>query len=213
MKKFGNCLIIGDSYSTYEGCVPAGNACYYIKNGRPETDLTDVKDTWWKRLMDDTSSNLVLNESYSGSTVCHTGYNGRDFINVSFLGRTENLVKKGFFDKNEIDTVFVFGLTNDYWAGAPLGEVDYGEKKTEDCYKVFPALCALFELLKNNTTADIYFITNTELSPAMAETVPEICAHYGICDIVLTQIDKRYGHPTVAGMKDIEKGVLAATQK
>ena len=51
----GNILIMGDSYSTYEGMIPKGYATYYSKEGRadPAYAVTkmNVEDTWWMRLI------------------------------------------------------------------------------------------------------------------------------------------------------------------
>ena len=63
--KIGNVLIIGDSYSTFEGKIPDGYACYYIKSGKPETDVTKEEQTWWAQLIQETNAKLVLNISWS----------------------------------------------------------------------------------------------------------------------------------------------------
>ena len=75
---FGNVLIFGDSYSTFEAWIPEGNASYYPPTTESRPMIDDVKDTWWHSLITETNSNLVLNESWSGSTVGYTGYDGAD---------------------------------------------------------------------------------------------------------------------------------------
>ena len=54
--------ILGDSISTYQGYIPASNDYYY-----PQTYLQNVNCTWWKRLLDDTGMQLLVNNSWSGS--------------------------------------------------------------------------------------------------------------------------------------------------
>ena len=106
MKNLGNILIIGDSYSTFEGCVPNGNSVWYFSNENLEqTDVCNKEQTWWWQLLNETDSKLILNESFSGSTVCNTE---RPTIpHTSFVYRLNNLIEGGFFKENQIDTVFV----------------------------------------------------------------------------------------------------------
>ena len=74
--------ILGDSYSTYGGYVtPQTNACWY--NGtdggtEKQNDVSSVEQTWWHLLTTLHNMQLDTNNSYSGSTICHTGYNEQD---------------------------------------------------------------------------------------------------------------------------------------
>ena len=72
--------ILGDSYSTFEGCVANDtNEIWYFKAENPvrnkRNDVTKVEETWWHQLI---SSNkgfvLEKNNSYSGATICYSGY-------------------------------------------------------------------------------------------------------------------------------------------
>lgn len=74
---FGNVLIFGDSYSTFLNYIPEGYAHYYGDSSK--SDLDSVEQTWWYQLITETHSNLVLNDSWSGSTVCNTGYKLKTF--------------------------------------------------------------------------------------------------------------------------------------
>lgn len=67
-------IIFGDSYSTFEDYIPIGFAFYYSGKGRGETDVTAVGQTWWHQVVNETELNLVQNISWSGSTICYTGY-------------------------------------------------------------------------------------------------------------------------------------------
>jgi hypothetical protein len=121
----GNVLIMGDSYSTFEGYNPEGYRHYYAPVPRPDTntDVVKVEHTWWHPLLAKTNANLILNNSWSGSTIGYTGYNGDDNSQTcSFIYRLRQLIAEGFFEKNKIDTVLVFGGTNDNWCCAPLGK-------------------------------------------------------------------------------------------
>lgn len=114
--KSENIMIFGDSYSTYEGHIPAGYAVYYSGHRDNPPDVFDVKNTWWGRLIAETDSTLVQNNSWSGSTIGYTGYNNSDCSHSSsFIYRFEKLLAEGFFEEHKIDRLFVFGGTNDSW--------------------------------------------------------------------------------------------------
>lgn len=194
--------ILGDSYSTFEGYVsPDTNYVWYF--AKPNPDLTDVsspQQLWWHVLLRDKGMRLVTNNSFSGSTVCNTGYNGDDYSARSFLARASNL--------GSPDVILVLGATNDTWAGAPIGEYVYENPTPEQLYSYRPALAALFQsLLDRYPGVEIHFILNSELSPEINESTATICDHYGINLIRLTDIDKRAGHPTVLGMRQIAEQV------
>lgn len=208
---FGNVLILGDSYSTFRGHIPAGFAPYYLEDA-DYTDVHDVRDTWWHSLIAKTGSVLVQNNSWSGSTVCHTGYEGRDCSETSsFLFRVAQLERQGFFRDNRIDTVFVFGGTNDSWADSPLGERMSGGWQKADLYAVLPAMdCLLARLKTLLPESRIVCIVNTELKPEITGGYLDSCREWGVAPVMLQDIDKTNGHPTVKGMAQIRDQILAA---
>ncbi len=210
MKKLGNVFILGDSYSTFTGFIPEWCASYYLPEGRPETDVTEVSQTWWHRLLDNTDSHLVLNSSFSGTTVCHTGYDGSDCsARDSFCARLKNLVNEGFFADNDIDTFFIFGGTNDCWANSPIGEIKLANRTEQDLFSFSPALCHIIETVKSVCpNARIIAVVNDGLKPEISETVSTAAAHYGIQAINLKDIDKREGHPTIKGMEQIYSQII-----
>ena len=53
---YNNVLILGDSYSTFNGYIPDGYITYYSENERPETDVRRVEETWWHSLLSEKSS-------------------------------------------------------------------------------------------------------------------------------------------------------------
>ena len=205
-----NVLILGDSYSTFKGYIPEGYAFYYSENERPETDVRKVSETWWHQVIEETGSNLVLNNSWSGSTIGYTGYNNVDCSeSSSFIYRFKKLCDDGFFEENEINTVFVFGGTNDNWADVPFGEEKYADWKKEDLYKVFPAVSYFLKILKEKLPdAKIYVLINTELKPEVVKCLKSACNHYSLQYIQFENITKNSGHPTIQGMIDIKNKVL-----
>ena len=72
--------ILGDSYSTYYGYVtPDTNLCWYgVPEEKRENDVKRVEDTWWYLLINEHGYQMERNNSYSGSTVSHTGYEKAD---------------------------------------------------------------------------------------------------------------------------------------
>lgn len=62
--------IIGDSISTYQGwnnVDPIPDAAVYYPHG----SIDNVNKTYWKKLIDRTGMNLLVNNSWSGSAVCY----------------------------------------------------------------------------------------------------------------------------------------------
>ncbi len=111
-----------------------------------------------------TGANLLLNNSWSGSTICYTGYNGDCSDSSSFIYRYRQLKKVDFFEQNQIDTVIIFGGTNDSWSGAPLGDMQYKDWTEKDLYNVLPAICYFMVMLKNDLpNAKIMFIANCDI--------------------------------------------------
>jgi hypothetical protein len=154
---------------------------------------------------------LVRNESWSGSTICHTGYNGKDTsATSSFVYRLERLAASGFFEENEIHTVFVFGGTNDDWAGAPLGTEMYEGHTEADLFSVRPAIGyfigRLRELMPN---AKVVVLINTGLSADVTNALMGAAEHFDVSWLRLRGLDKQNGHPTILGMTQIKDQIKA----
>lgn len=214
MTNIGKVFILGDSYSTFEGHIPAGYHPYYTNAGRPETDVTRVEQTWWHRLIAETESELILNCSWSGTTICHTGYNGADCCKISFIARLDKLIAEGWFAEHRLDTLFVFGATNDSWASSPLGEMMHEGWTKEDLYQVLPAVGYLtHRLAEILPDTRLIFILNTGLKPEIADGIRAACARNGIEVLELHDIDKQHGHPTIRGMGEIKDQILAYPEK
>lgn len=200
--------ILGDSYSTFEGWLtPDTNLVWYtVPADARRTDVKSVSDTWWHQVMERKGWRLEVNNSYSGSTVCNTGYRGEDYTHESFVTRMAAL--------GAPDVILVFGATNDSWAGVPLGEFKYEGITRADLFSFRPAMAYMLAGLKERyPTAGIYFICNDGLKEDITQSVGEVCRHYGVPVIQLSGIDKKSGHPSVKGMKQIADQVCAALDK
>lgn len=190
--------ILGDSYSTFENFVePSGNALWYFVNANPElTDVKDVKQTWWHQFITNNGYRLEKNNSFSGSTICNTGYRGEDYSDRSFITRMDNL--------GSPDILLIFGATNDSWADAPVGEFIWSDWNEEQLKAFRPALTyMLSHIVDRYPNTEILYIINDGLKPEITSSIKVACEHYNVPYIELTNIDKTAGHPNIKGMKQI----------
>ncbi|MCM1521177.1 MAG: SGNH/GDSL hydrolase family protein [Muribaculaceae bacterium] len=195
--------ILGDSYSTFQGYVePDTNLVWYHSPRRAKTtDVDSMQQTWWGIITSpDSAWTLGVNNSYSGSTICRTGYNGDDYTDRAFISRMDNL--------GNPDIILVFGGTNDSWANSPIGDYIYSDWTDEQLYSFRPAMARLMDGLKGlYPEANVYFILNTELKTEINASVYTICEHYNVPVITLHDIDKQHGHPNIKGMRSIAEQV------
>lgn len=189
--------VLGDSYSTFESCVyPDTNAVWYWKKSASKTDVRRADQTWWHKLITDRGYRLCKNNSFSGSTVCNTGYHGRDYTDRSFIARMKNL--------GEPDIIYIFGGTNDSWAKVPVGDFVYSDWTTDDLAKFRPATAYMLSSMQEYYPGvELVFIINNDLSDDVTQSIIEICDHYGVDYIQLVGIDRIEGHPSVVGMQQI----------
>lgn len=199
--------IFGDSYSTFEGYItPSTNETWYFAKGRNNNDVKHVEETWWYQVAERMAWKVDRVNAYSGSTVCCTGYGGADYTERAFITRMDNL--------GEPDVILVCAATNDSWANAPIGEYKYGNWTEKDLFTFRPAMAKLCWGLRNYyPKAKVLFILNSELKPVINESVTTICNHFDIPVLLLHDIEKQGGHPSVAGMKAIADQVVTAVKR
>ena len=70
--------VLGDSYSTFEGFIPKGYATWYTTAVQKVTDVNKVEQTWWWQVIKEGGYKMGNINSYSGSTICNTGYRDED---------------------------------------------------------------------------------------------------------------------------------------
>lgn len=199
--------VLGDSYSTFAGFIPEGNACWYNSPAdHKRTDVTKVEQTWWWQVANEGGYKLGAIESYSGATICNTGYRDEDYNDRSFVTRCTNL--------GNPDIILICGATNDSWANAPIGDYKYANWKRVDLYFFRPAMAKMLNDIKlHYPNVEVYFILNTELKKEINESVLEVCKHYDVPVLELVDIDKKSSHPSVKGMKAIAQQVLKFIKK
>ena len=200
----GNVMILGDSYSTFTDYIPDGYISWY----NPEIDtnnVTRVEDTWWHLLVNNTTnSRLLLNASYSGSTISYTGYDDQYASKISFITRLNNIISSKEIDLSSVNTLIIFGGINDIVVQAPIGELKYDNITEQDLYYFYPAVISLFQNAKQNLpNARILFVINDEFSTHIRQDLISICETTNIEYVVLENISRMNYHPDIAGMNEI----------
>lgn len=196
--------ILGDSYSTFKGFMSNDrNRVWYSTVASPErTDVSKVSQTWWHKLIVDNGYRLEKNNSYSGATICNTGYSNNDYSDRSFVSRYKDL--------GSPDIIYIFGGTNDDWAKSPMGEFKYEGWTESDLYSVRPAITYLLSSIRDYYPGtEITVIVNSDMREDVADALQTAARHYGAGLVILHDIDKRSGHPTVKGMAQIAEQIAA----
>ncbi len=197
--------VLGDSYSTFKGTMPKHYDVFYPV---PPCKVTEMSQMWWQQFIDSNGYVLEKNDSWSGSTICNSGYNNEDYSDRSFYSRVNML--------GNPDIIFIFGGTNDDWAKAPLGEYMYKDWTKQDLYSFRPAVAYMLAQLKTlYPKAEIYFLMNSDMRDDIDESIIHICKEYGVPFIELRDIEKAINHPTDKGMTAISNQIneFIANQK
>lgn len=213
-KKTKDCtvVILGDSYSTFEGYIPAHQAFYYPK---PEKvpDLSKVEETWWHQLTTRRNMRILKNDSYSGSTVCNHTRDGQP-PESAFIKRMHVSLSQEGIDGVKPDVVLLFGATNDSWLDRAIGEVKFADWTQEELRAVVPAYCHLLDYVTaHNAQAEIFCVINDVLKPEISDGLKKAAEHYGVKAVVLEGIDKSNGHPTCLGMTQIAEQIERAMEE
>ena len=191
--------ILGDSYSTFKDfVVPDTNYVWYPRDSVKHNDVMDVRQTWWHQFISQGNFRLCQNNSFSGATICNTGYKGEDYSDRSYVIRSRYL--------GSPEIIIVFGGTNDTWAKSPVGDYKYAGWTPQDLYQFRPAMaCLLSSLQDRYPGAEVYVVINDILSKDITESMQVISDHYGVRWILLHDIDKQWGHPSQLGMTQIAR--------
>lgn len=146
--------ILGDSISTYDGWIPEECVVFYPNNG----ELTDISQTWWMQLLNDTGMELCANSSSSGST-CVGDSLDIDNPQYGCSGYRISLIagKQGKMP----DIIIVYMGTNDLLKGIPLGDNDGTQLVEEGMVENFSDAYTLIldQLESNYPMAQIYCCT------------------------------------------------------
>jgi len=189
--------VIGDSISTFEGWIPEGYVAYYPNSS---SDIKTVEQTYWHRLIYDLMPDAILdrNISFSATRVAKIGAEDK-YDNNDFITRLESM---GFDDP---DIVLIHGGTNDRRKSlpthVPLGEFDYDTPvESLDRMSFRPSyICLVRKIMTLYPGVKIVCLVgdtlNTEKYMALADSIREIAAHYG-----LPVVDFSYAIETADGV-------------
>ncbi len=207
-------FILGDSYSTFENYNPEGYAVFYSENPSVLTDVSRVEETWWHRFASETNGTVVRNCSFSGTTICNSGYGGY-CPDTSFIGRFDKLASTGFFKDNHVDLFFIFGGTNDSWAESPVGNLKYNDFSEDDLRSALPAFCYLLMRIKECVphARVVNILNDVVIKSELTDGYREACRHLGVECVEIGDFDIMEGHPTVLGMEQIGKAVITSLEK
>ena len=200
--------IVGDSYSAFTGWVPEGNNVSYdgTFNG-----VASFSSMWWFKVIQKFNMSLMLNESWSGSTICNTGYNASDATATSFLTR----ITKRYGATNTLgqkpQVLFVLGGLNDTWANSPVGNVKYSDWTTDDLKTTLGAYSKMInDILLYNPGIEIINFEYAAVSQAIRDGKALICENFGVKNVPISAVDSLAGHPTTQGMQQIVDQIIAA---
>lgn len=143
--------ILGDSISTYAGYIPEGNETYYTGSN---AGVTNVDQTWWKRVIDYYGLELCVNNSWSGSTI--SSARAGSYPNSSGVDRAESLNT----ETSNPDIIIVYMGTNDFRWDVPLGDYD-GSQDFPTTFSTFKNAIAMMlkKILTKYPTAITYICT------------------------------------------------------
>ena len=152
----GKCFsILGDSISTLQGYSEPEYAIFYDTARKLESGVLTSLDTWWGQVIKQLEGKLLVNNSFSGSTVCwHPLYEVASY--ACSTKRTSSLRKEGVSP----DVIMIYMGTNDWGCGT---RIYYDEKY--DCSEDNPALFSvayrkmLVKLKNNYPEAEIWCFT------------------------------------------------------
>ena len=166
--------ILGDSISTFEGISEPKESVYYDTAHKLASGIATVSDTWWGQVVERLGGKLLVNNSWSGSTVCWNS-----LYQVPSYGcsdeRTASLGKDGISP----DVIIVFMGTNDWGHGFQVVSSKHVKGDEHNCaifsnaYKIM-----LKKLRANYPKAEIWCLT-LPISCSSAKENFEFPYYYG----------------------------------
>ncbi len=143
--------IIGDSVSTLLGYSP-DDTVFYNAERKHETGVWDLGDTWWGRVAEELSAEILVNNSVSGSTVTRCPGCETEAFSASDT-RTSGLHVADMTP----DIIFILMGLNDWGRGVPVTPPD-GKEGDLSVFSV--AYSQMLEKLRRNSpAAEIFCLT------------------------------------------------------
>lgn len=214
--------ILGDSVSTLFGCSRPQGAEYYTAYRGYGSGVYYFSDTWWGQLIDAAGGRLLVNDSFSGSTVSSI-FPDDDISCASGDRRTSSLGENG----EAPDVILIFMGINDRGYGVKLEPTSDAEKGSPAVFSEAYRLM-LDKIRSNYPRAKVFCMTlplperdgypptsnAKRISGEYSRVIAECAAEKG-CGVIdisnmepYTTVDGL--HPNACGMKMIAKAVLDA---
>jgi len=214
--------ILGDSISTFEGISEPKEAVYYDTTRKLASGIVTVSDTWWGQVVERLGGKLLVNNSWSGSTVCWNS-----LYQVPSYGcsdeRTASLGKNGI----EPDVIIVFMGTNDWGHGFQVVSSKHVKGDEHNCAIFSNAYQTMLKKLRANYPKTEIWCMTLPISCCSVKERFEFSYYYGgrhiseYCDAI-KEIAQQYNcrvidlyncnvyydtvdgfHPNISGMKVI----------
>lgn len=216
--------ILGDSISTLEGySIPRG-AEFYEGFKKYQANILTTEDTWWGQVITELGGKLLVNNSFSGSTVIK-----HPSMMIPSYGCSDERTSELHFGECMPDVVMVFLGTNDWGSGIKTKPENDGEKKESIFSCAYESM--LVKLKKNYPEAELWCFT-LPVSTCKKSKIFEFPYEYGGRHIneycqVIRECGAKYGckvielynygephdtidyfHPNREGMKTISDKII-----
>lgn len=226
-KKFS---ILGDSISTLDWYSQPEYAAFYQGARKFEANVFAPEDTWWGKVIDCLEGRLLVNNSFSGSTVCKL--RGCAFPSYGCSDeRTSDLSKDGCMP----DVIMVYMGTNDWGCNVRPIAVDPEDKGDLSIFSV-AYQSMLKKLYQNYPQAEIWCFTLSVSAFSKSEEfvfpyrykgrhieeyckVIRECAQFSGCKVIdLYSWNEPYDtidgfHPNSVGMQTLADAVISQLKK
>lgn len=162
--------IYGDSISTYAGWIPEGNDTYYTGSN---AGVSDVSQTWWKRLIDTLDLTLLVNNSWSGRAVSSVRDNQAGHqTDAAYKQANVDALASGGISPDII--IIKLGI-NDFNYNAILGDYDGSSALPTDPTKFLDAYAIMLdEIMTSYPLAEVYCCTLMQCERTGSLGFPEI---------------------------------------
>jgi len=219
--------ILGDSISTFQGYSVPESAVYYDTARKLATGVLTPNDTWWGQVIERLEGELLVNNSFSGSTVCWNPlYEIQSYACSD--ERTSSLDRDGILP----DVIMVYMGINDWGRGSMIFCDEHFDCISNKNEWFLPAYRLMLEKLKvNYPYAQIWCFTlpvsrfsdNPDFSfpyrykglhiSEYCDAIKVSAKQYGCRLIDLYESSEPYDtvdgfHPTASGMKTIASAVI-----
>ena len=149
--------VLGDSISTLDGFNPKGYHLFYTGENCEKSGVAGMADTWWGQVIDCFGSELLVNNSWSGSRVTQLPGCNALFPSGCSDERTNGL----HIHTTTPDVILVYLGTNDWGNGVETGRDEDERTDTAPRYGEFRSSYSemLKKLKKNYPNAEIWCCT------------------------------------------------------